>query len=104
MASSQSHRQTVVPEISATRARATASRATSAALQRLKGTPLVAGSSQQSAFTSILASGGKERRSARAGSVLQSAQSLLVKALAPLTDRLGSGIQPLGDVLVGEPF
>src|SRR5215216_4566978 len=104
MASSESHRQTVVPEISATMPRSTASRATSAVLQRLKGTPLVAGSSQASAFTSILASGGKDRRSARTGSILQSAQPLLVKPFAPLTDRLGSGVKPLCDLLVGEPF
>src|SRR5215210_8821353 len=98
MASSASHRQTVAPEILATRPRAIASRATSAALQRLKGTPLVAGNSQARAFTSVLASGGKERRSARAGPILQSTQSLLVKALTPLTDRLGAGVKHLGDL------
>src|SRR5215210_1186365 len=101
MASSESQRQTVVPEISATRPRSIASRATSAALQRRRGTPKVAGSSQANALTSILASGGKEGRSAGAGPVLQSIQSLLVKALAPLTRRLGSGVQPGGDFLVG---
>src|SRR5215210_3042854 len=101
MASSESHRQTVAPEIDATMPRSTASRATSCVLQRLKGTPLVAGSSQASAFTSILASGGKEGWSAGAGSVFQSTQPLLVKALAPLTRRLGSGVQPGSDFLVG---
>src|SRR5215207_9611644 len=101
MASSRSHRQTVVAEILATRPRSIASRATSPALQRLKGTPLVAGNSQARAFTSILAAGGKERRSAGAGPILQCAQSLLVKALAPLTRCLGSGVQPGGDFLVG---
>src|SRR3546814_12024937 len=77
--SSESQRQTVVAEILATRPRSIASRATSPALQRLKGTPLVAGNSQARAFTSILAAGGKERRSAGAGPILQCAQSLLVK-------------------------
>src|ERR671910_733359 len=104
MASSESHRQTVVPEISATRPWATASRATSAALQRLRGTPLVAGSSQASAFTSILTSGGKGRGSARSRSIFQPSQPLLIKALAPLTDRLGRGVKPLCDLLVGGPF
>src|SRR5215210_8436050 len=102
MASSRSHRQTVVPEISpGTRPRSIASRATSPAHQRLKGTLLVAGNSQARAFTSILASGGKERWSARAWSILQSAQPLLVEALAPLTDRLGCGVKPPCDLLVG---
>jgi hypothetical protein len=72
MASSESHRQTVVPEISATRPRAITSRATSAVLQRLEGTPLLAGSSQASAFSSTLTEGGKGRGSARAWSILQS--------------------------------
>src|SRR5215211_1495895 len=104
MASSESHLQTVVPEIDATKPRSIASRATSPALQRLKGTPLVAGNSQANAFISILASGGKDRRSARAGSILQSAQTLLVESFAPLTYRLGCGVQPPCDLLVGGPF
>src|SRR5215210_808036 len=104
MASSESHLQTVAPEIDATRPRSIASRATSPALQRLRGTPLVAGNSQANALTSILASGGKERRSARAGSVLQSSQTLLVEPFAPLTYRLGRGVQPSSDPLVGGPF
>src|SRR5215208_3119019 len=49
----------VVPEICPTRPRAITSRATSSVLQRLKGTPEVAGSSQAMDFTSILTSGGK---------------------------------------------
>src|SRR5215208_3098221 len=61
MASSESHRQTVAPEISATMPRSTTSRATSSVLQRLKGTPLSNGSSQAMAFTSILTEGGKGR-------------------------------------------
>src|SRR5215210_1076282 len=102
MASSQSHRQTVAPEISATRPRSTTSRAISSALQRLKGTPLLAGSSQAMAFTSTLTEGGKGRGPARAGPIFQSGQTFLVKALAPLRDRLGCGVQPLGYLLVGD--
>src|SRR5215207_9611589 len=104
MASSRSHRQTVVPEISATRPRSIASRATSPALQRLKGTPEVAGNSQAMAFTSILACGGKARGSARAGAILQSRQSFLIKPFAPLTDRLGCGVKLPCDLLVGGPI
>src|SRR5215208_1952833 len=48
--------------------------------------------------------GGKDRRSAGARSILQSVQPLVVKALAPLTGRLGAGVQPLGDLLVGGIF
>jgi hypothetical protein len=81
-----------------------ASRATSPALQRLKATPLLAGNSQANALTSILASGGKEGRSAGAGPILQSVQTLLVEPFAPLTYRLGCGVKPLGDLLVGGPF
>src|SRR5215218_4719444 len=101
MASSASHRQTVAPEISATMPRSTTSRAISSALQRLKGTPLLAGSSQAMAFTSTRTEGGKGRGPARAGPILQSGQTFLVKALAPLRDRLGCGVQPLGYLLVG---
>src|SRR5215211_9535277 len=104
MASSESHRQTVAPEISATMPRSTASRATSAVLQRLKGTPLLYGSSQAMAFTSTLTEGGKGWGPARARSIFQPGQALLVKALAPLRDHLRTGVQPGGDLLVGESF
>ena len=72
MASSESHRQRVVPEMCPTRPRAITSRATSSVLQRLKGTPEVAGSSQAMDFTSILTSGGKARGPARTRSIFQS--------------------------------
>src|SRR5215208_1766849 len=77
MASSESHHQTVVPEILATRPRS---------------------------ITSPLTEGGKGRGSARAWSILQPLQTLLVESLAPLTDRLGCGVKPPGDLLVGGPF
>src|SRR5215218_8940551 len=104
MASSESHRQMVVPEICATMPRAIASRATSCVLQRLKGTPEVAGSSQAMAFTSILTSGGKGRGPARARSIFQPLQALLMESLAPLPDHLRAGVQPRGYLLVGDFF
>src|SRR5215210_17735 len=102
MASSESHRQMVVPEICPTTPRAITSRATSWVLQRLKGTPEVAGSSQAMAFTSILASGGKARGSARTRSIFQPLQTFLVESLAPFPDHLRAGVQPGGYLLVGD--
>ena len=61
----------VLPEICSTMPRVITSRATSSVVQRLKGTPEVAGSSQAMAFTSILTSGGKARGPARTRSVFQ---------------------------------
>jgi hypothetical protein len=54
------------------------------------------------AFTSILTSGGKARGPARAGSILQSLQTLLVESLAPFPDHLRAGVQPGGYLLVGD--
>src|SRR5215207_4461896 len=104
MASSESHRQTVVPEISATMPRSTTSRATSSVLQRLKGTPLLYGSSQAMAFTSILTEGGKGRGPTRARSIFQPGQILFIEPLAPLRNHLRAGVQPSSDLLVGDPF
>src|SRR5687767_8000715 len=104
MASSESHRQMVVPEICPTMPRAITSRATSSVLQRLKGTPEVAGSSQAMALTSILTSGGKARGSARTRSIFQSRDALLVESLAPFPDHLRTGVQPGGYLLVGDFF
>src|ERR671912_610381 len=104
MASSESHRQMVLPEICATTPRAITSRATSSVLQRLKGTQEVAGSSQAMALTSILTSGGKARGPARTRSIFQPLQTLLVESLAPLPDHLRAGVQPGGYLLVGDFF
>jgi hypothetical protein len=92
----------VVPEICPTMPRAITSRATSSVLQRLKGTPEVAGSSQAMAFTSILTSGGKARGPARTRSIFQSRDALLVESFAPLPDHLRAGVQPGGYLLVGD--
>jgi hypothetical protein len=53
------------------------------------------------AFTSTFTEGGKGRGPARARPILQSGQTFLVKALAPLADRLGAGVQSSSDLLVG---
>jgi hypothetical protein len=104
MASSESHRQMVLPEICLTMPRAITSRATSSVLQRLKGTQEVAGSSQAMAFTSILTSGGKARGPARTRSIFQPFQTLLVESLAPLPEHLRAGVQSRGYLLVGDLF
>jgi hypothetical protein len=54
------------------------------------------------AFTSILTSGGKARGSARARSIFQSLQTLLVESLAPFPDHLRAGVQSGGYLLVGD--
>ena len=59
MASSASHRQIVVPEISATRPRVITSARISGTWRRESGNPSRAGSSQAIAFTSTTSSGGK---------------------------------------------
>jgi hypothetical protein len=59
IASSESQRQTDAPESSQTIPRATAARAISLVEKRDSGSPLAAGSSQASAFTSARTSGGK---------------------------------------------
>jgi hypothetical protein len=94
----------VVPEICPTTPRAITSLATSWVLQRLKGTPEVAASSQAMAFTSILVSGGKARGPARTRSIFEPLQTLLVESLAPFPDHLMAGVQPGGYLLVGDLF
>jgi hypothetical protein len=59
MASSESQRQIVLPEISATRPRFTTSLAISGTCSRDNGTPRREGSSQARAFAAITTSGGK---------------------------------------------
>lgn len=77
IASSASQRQTVAPESSQTIPRATAARAISLLEKRESGSPLAAGSSQASAFTSARTSGGKAGglpRRGRSSSPMESAR------------------------------
>ena len=85
MASSDSHRQTVTPEICSTIPRATASRASSCEDQRDSGTPLSAGSSHANAMTSARTCGGE--KSGVGPTFVESFEpghALLEEALAPL--------------------
>ncbi len=84
MASSDSHRQMVVPEMSATIPRVTASAARSGTWKRDSGTPSREGSSQASALTATTTSGGKDRRSAASRALLEARQAVLEEAFAPL--------------------
>jgi hypothetical protein len=76
----------------------------SAVLHRDKGTPVVAGSSHASAFTSITTSGGKNPGAPRAVSIIEPRHPLVKESLSPKADHFASGIQPLGDFMVAQPF
>src|SRR5438105_9300609 len=98
MASSASQRQTVAPESSQQMPRATASRAMSRLERRESGRPLSPGSSQASARTSALTSGGKGRRPAAARTLLEAGDPLLKEALAPHRDDLAACVQARRDL------
>jgi len=104
MASSLSHRHTVLSLIVATKPTLRTYRAMSAVLHRDKGTPVVAGSSHASAFTSITTSGGEDPGAPRAVSIIEPRHSLVEESLSPETDHFASGIQPLGDFIVAQSF
>src|SRR5439155_19974516 len=102
IASSESQRQIVAPEISQTIPPATAARAISLLEKRESGSPLAAGSSQASAFTSARTSGGKSRRLAPARTLIEARESFLVEALAPHRDDLAPGVQTRRDLVVAQ--
>src|SRR3990172_3971632 len=104
MASAESQRQMVVPDISATSPRSRATRRISSTERREKGTPRALGSSQAMAFTSITVSRGENRRSAAAGQLLQTRKPLLEEALTPLADHLSTHEEPYRDLIVAETF
>ena len=102
MASSESHRQIVVPEISATMPRVVTSLAMSGTCSRDSGTPNREGSSQANALTATTTSGGKDRGSTAPGALFEPGETLLEEPLTPLRDDLASGVQPPGDLVVVE--
>jgi hypothetical protein len=77
-------------------------RAMSAVLHLDKGMPLVTGSSQARAFTSITTSGGKNPGASRAVSIIESRQAVFEEALPPETNNFASGIQSLGNLIVAQ--
>src|SRR5271166_259375 len=104
IASAESQRQMVVPEIEATMPCSMAVRARSGQCQRASGTPAVEGSSQASALTATTTSGGKTRGSSSPGLIGQSGQALVVEAFAPLGHHLPRGVQAGGDLVVAQSF
>src|SRR6476661_1124227 len=104
IASADSQRQIVVPEIAATMPCSTAARAKSGQCQRASGAPAVVGSSQASALTATTTSGGKTGGSSSPGLIGKSGQALLVEAFAPLGHHLPRGVQACGDLVVTQPL
>src|SRR5438270_6468466 len=100
MASADSHRQMVVPEISATIPREQTSAAMSGTCRRASGTPRRDGSSQASALTATTTSGGEGRGPTAPGTLLQAGETLLEEALAPLRHDLPAHVQPCRDLVV----
>src|SRR6187431_77747 len=104
IASSCSHRQTVLALMRATRPECCAYCATSETLSRDSGKPSVAGNSQASALISTVSSGGKSPGTSRAGSFVEARQSILEEALAPLADHLAARIEPSRNLVVVHAF
>src|SRR5712691_3042434 len=104
MASSVSHRHTVVSLMVATMPARCASRTRSPMLSRDSGTPSVAGSSHARALIWTTTSGGKKPGAARAGALLQAVQPFMEEAFAPETDDVASDRERGGDRVVGPPL
>src|SRR5712692_7367029 len=101
MASSLSQRHTVLSLIVATMPQRCASRTMSAVLSRERGKPSVAGSSQAMAFICTMSSGGKNRGSARAWSLLQTAHALVEEPLAPQAHHVAADGESRCDLIIG---
>src|SRR5712691_5670871 len=104
MASSLSHRHTVVSLMVATMPVRCASRTRSPMLKRESGKPRVAGSSHARALIWTTTSGGKNPGASRAWSLLQAAQPFVEEAFAPETDHVASDRERGGDRVVGPPL
>ncbi len=101
IASSWSHRQTVLSLIRATMPDRCASRTISAVLSRESGRPRVAGSSHASALIWTTSSGGKSPGPTRAWAFLKAGHALLEESLAPETDDITSDGEGRCDLLIG---
>ena len=102
MASSLSHRHTVLSLMVATMPQRWASRTMSAVLKRESGRPRVDGSSQAMALTCTTTSGGKNRGAARSWSLFQAWQALVKEAFAPKTNDVTAHRQRGGDFVIGQ--
>src|SRR6266852_4474035 len=101
IASSWSHRHTVLSLMVATRPQRCASRTMSAVLRRERGKPRVAGSSHARALIWTTTSGGKSSGATRAGALLQARQAFLEETLAPQTDDISSDGECRRDCVIG---
>lgn len=66
------------------------------------GTPLVAGSSQARALTCTTSSGGKNPGAAGARQFLKASEALFEETLPPHADNLAPGVEPGGNLIVGQ--
>jgi hypothetical protein len=101
--SSSSQRAIVAAEASV-KPRSMTSRCSSAREKRESGTPCARGSSQATAFTWAISSGGKTPRAAGALQILDSLDALLAEAFSPAPDGLAAHLQALSDLGVGLTF
>src|SRR5260370_8997901 len=104
IASSWSHRQTVLSLIRATMPDRCASRTISAVLSRESGRPRVTGSSHASALICTTSSGGKSPGPTRAWAFLKAGHALLEESLAPQTDDIPSDGEGPCDLTIGATF
>ena len=100
MASSCNHRHTVLSLMVAAIPLLRTSRAISGVLQRERGTPELAGSSQASAFTCTTTSGGERPGTTRPFSVIEASHSLLEKPFSPEANDFATRVQALGNFIV----
>src|ERR1700674_2062981 len=101
IASSWSHRQTVLSLIRATMPDRCASRTISAVLSRESGRPRIAGSSHASALIWTTSCGGKSPGPTRAWAFLKTGHALLEESLAPETDDITSDGEGGCDLIIG---
>src|SRR5216683_6723467 len=104
MASAASHRQIVVPEISATRPRRSTSARISGTCSLDRGRPRRFGSSHAMALTSTVTSGGKNRGATSPGPFFEPGKTLLEETLSPLRHDLAAGVQACSDLIIAQPF
>src|ERR1700704_2628511 len=104
MASETKMRQMVAAEMPATTPRTISSRASSAQLQRDRGTPVVAGSSQANCFTSTTTEGENSRGRPDRLLSSQPGKPLVENPLSPPIHDLGAGIHASRDLVVGQPI
>src|SRR3989442_550286 len=104
MASSLSHRHTVLSLMVATMPARCAWRTRSPMLRCESGKPSVAGSSHARALIWTTTSGGENPGAARAWALLQAVQAFVEEAFAPETDHVTSDRERGSDRVVGPPL